>query len=261
MMVQASCPLRYWVQACNMAVFITKRVITAALPESMTPFEAWHHRKPSLAHLRVFGCRAYQLIRKELRRSKCTPVSSEGVLVGTAQDNFNYHMLDLKDKKTYITTHVTFDESSFPFDLGSIKTYQETQVDHPEEEVNVRFFDSATESDLDEIFFDEVEPVIEAVSQEKEVQLKRSVPRKIKGSMPTRKSARVQQLQQATTSNVEEVIEAKHLVAMHTACNFSFLPPQCNSITVDLSAPKSFRKAIECPEGEIWLKACDKEIK
>lgn len=48
---------------------------------------------------------------------------------------------------------------------------------------------------------------------------------------------------------------------MMTAFTFSCLPPQCNSVVVDLSAPKSYRKAINGAEGDKWLAACDKEIK
>lgn len=81
MMIESSMPLRFWVQACKVAVFLTNRIITSALPDNMTPFKAWHYRKPTFSHLKVFGCKAYVLIRKEIRGSKFSPVSSEGILV------------------------------------------------------------------------------------------------------------------------------------------------------------------------------------
>lgn len=81
MMMESSMPLRFWVQACKVAVFLTNRIITSALPDNMTPFKAWHYRKPTFSHLKVFGCKAYRLIRKEIRGSKFSPVSSEGILV------------------------------------------------------------------------------------------------------------------------------------------------------------------------------------
>jgi hypothetical protein len=36
-------------------VYIINRSPTKVLNE-MTPFEAWHGRKPAVSHLRVFGC-------------------------------------------------------------------------------------------------------------------------------------------------------------------------------------------------------------
>lgn len=56
MMFESSMPLRFWVQACKTAVFLTNRTITCALSENRTPFEAWHYREPSVNHVRVFGC-------------------------------------------------------------------------------------------------------------------------------------------------------------------------------------------------------------
>jgi hypothetical protein len=114
-MIQAGLPSRFWYLACSTAVFLTNRTITKAVSEFRTPFEIWHFRKPSIHHLRVFGCQAFRLIRKELRESKFSPVSSEGVLVGFEQDNFNYLIYDLAENKCFISHHATFNESVYPF--------------------------------------------------------------------------------------------------------------------------------------------------
>lgn len=46
---------RYWGEAVRYAVYLLNRLPTKKLGDS-TPFEAWSGRKPSLGHLRVFGC-------------------------------------------------------------------------------------------------------------------------------------------------------------------------------------------------------------
>jgi hypothetical protein len=39
-------------------IYILNRSLTKAL-NGMTPYEAWHGRKPTVSHLRVFGCLAF----------------------------------------------------------------------------------------------------------------------------------------------------------------------------------------------------------
>lgn len=109
-MIEANLPISFWYLACETAVFLINRTITSALPGTITPFEMWYFRKPSISHLKVFGCKVYRLIRKELRETKYHPVSAEGVLVGYEHDNFNYLIFDLKTKKLVTSHDVTFVE-------------------------------------------------------------------------------------------------------------------------------------------------------
>lgn len=115
MMTESGVPLYFWYQACSTAVFLTNRRITTAVLGNRTPFEVWHFRKPNISHLRVFGCKAYRLIRKELRLSKFQESSSEGVLVGYDDDNFNLQVYDLSTRRIHLSHDVTFDEDNFPF--------------------------------------------------------------------------------------------------------------------------------------------------
>lgn len=59
----------------------------------------------------------------------------------------------------------------------------------------------------------------------------------------------------------ETTLDEHEVVSMMTALQFLCLPIQCNAAVIDLSAPRSFRKAISGDEGDKWLAACDKEIK
>ena len=47
-------PHSFWLEAVMCATYVLNRCPTKAL-QSITPFEAWHGRKPSISHLRVFG--------------------------------------------------------------------------------------------------------------------------------------------------------------------------------------------------------------
>lgn len=115
MMIDSGVPLLFWYLACSTAVFLTNRTITASASGHRTPFEIWHYRKPSISHLKNFGCKAFRLIRKELWSSKFEAVAAKGVLVGFEQDNYNYLIYNLNTKKNHISHDVTFDEEVFPF--------------------------------------------------------------------------------------------------------------------------------------------------
>jgi hypothetical protein len=51
-------PPQFWGEAVRTAVYILIRCPTCAL-NGVTPYEAWHGRKPNVHHMRVFGCIAH----------------------------------------------------------------------------------------------------------------------------------------------------------------------------------------------------------
>jgi hypothetical protein len=56
-------PVTFWGEAVATAVYLLNRAPTKAL-EGMTPYQAWHGRKPDVAHLRTFGCVAFLKVTK-----------------------------------------------------------------------------------------------------------------------------------------------------------------------------------------------------
>ena len=55
MMKSKGVPAQFWGEAVTTAVYVLNRAPTKSL-EGVTPYEAWHGKKPSVGHLRVFGC-------------------------------------------------------------------------------------------------------------------------------------------------------------------------------------------------------------
>ena len=66
-MVKSQLSHVFWLEAVMCAAYILNRCPTKAL-QSITPYEAWHGKKPSIGHLRVFGCLAYALVPMQQRR-------------------------------------------------------------------------------------------------------------------------------------------------------------------------------------------------
>ena len=65
--------------------------------------------KPNIAHLRVYGCRAYPLIHKIPKKQKLRPRAQIGYLVGCDSSNI-FRIWVPQDKKIIVTKDVTFDE-------------------------------------------------------------------------------------------------------------------------------------------------------
>lgn len=193
MMLESGMPLWFWVQACNTAVFLTNRTITSALSGNRTPFEAWHFRKPSINHVRVFGCLFYALIRKEVRGSKFGPVSSQGVLMGFDEDNFNYHIYDLSSHTIITTHHATFNENSFPFKDQKSSNSSLTQSS-PNSGVNIQFFDDESEDEHLEDARDEQLPTVPPEIEDSSIpEHDQSVNGEVTGTDLPRRSDRIRQ--------------------------------------------------------------------
>ena len=60
-------PKEFWAEAVATAVYILNRCPTKTVQE-MTPEEAWSGRRPSIRHLRVFGCIAYAHVPDQIRK-------------------------------------------------------------------------------------------------------------------------------------------------------------------------------------------------
>ncbi|KAH9681306.1 hypothetical protein KPL71_026926 [Citrus sinensis] len=97
-------PNNLWAEACHTAVYILNRSPTKAVRDK-TPFEAWHNRKPTVDHLKIFGSIAYALIPAQNRekfdeKETFAPVARmetiRTVLALAAQMELNVFQLDVK---------------------------------------------------------------------------------------------------------------------------------------------------------------------
>jgi hypothetical protein len=53
-------PMRFWVDAISTACYISNRIFMRSILY-LTPFELHFGHKPSVSHLRVFGCKCFVL--------------------------------------------------------------------------------------------------------------------------------------------------------------------------------------------------------
>ena len=92
------------------ATYILNRCPTKAL-QSITPYEAWHGKKPSIGHLRVFGCLAYALVPMQQRR-KLDDKAVKCIFVGYSAESKGYRLYHPQSKRILISRDVVFVEDA-----------------------------------------------------------------------------------------------------------------------------------------------------
>ncbi|KAJ0941493.1 putative RNA-directed DNA polymerase [Helianthus annuus] len=100
-------PDTFWGEAVRHAVYVLNRVSTKAL-NNMTPYERWKGRKPTLQHLRVFGCVAY--VKKFNEITKLSDRSETMVYLGVEKGSKAYRLYNPKENKIVVGRDVEFEE-------------------------------------------------------------------------------------------------------------------------------------------------------
>src|SRR5258708_26347422 len=84
-----SLPLSLWPQAIRHAVWIKNRIPSRSLNRDTTPYQEYFGKKPSLATLHLFGCKAYAHIPK-VDQTKLSEHTIECIHVGFAEEKRAY---------------------------------------------------------------------------------------------------------------------------------------------------------------------------
>jgi hypothetical protein len=117
---ESQLPGSFWGDALGTFLHVLNRSPTSSLKD-ITPYEAWFGSKPSLSHLRVFGCQAYVHVQKDKRRS-FEPKTHRGIFIGYPADFKGWKIYDLSTGKTVISRDVIFDEQTLPgIGSGNVK--------------------------------------------------------------------------------------------------------------------------------------------
>ena len=114
LLYHASLEKRFWAEAVETAIYLRNRLPSARIPEK-SPFELIYGKKPTLTHLRVFGCYAYALIPKE-RCKKWDPKAIKCIFVGYEESSKAYRIYDPSRNRIFISRDVDFNENCFQND-------------------------------------------------------------------------------------------------------------------------------------------------
>ena len=109
MLIDSKLPHKFWAEALNTATYLRNRSPTKAI-DGMTPFEAWTSVKPTVKHLRVFGCDAFVHIPKD-ERHKLDSKSKKCILLGYGEETKGYRLYDPEKRKVFHSRDVKFNEN------------------------------------------------------------------------------------------------------------------------------------------------------
>jgi hypothetical protein len=108
-------PRHFWTDVINTACYISNRIFLCSILH-LTPFEFRFGRKPSVSHLRPFGCKCFVLKCDNL--GKFEYHSSDGILLGYTPHGRSYRVFNLETNTIVESYDVTFDETfSCPHDV------------------------------------------------------------------------------------------------------------------------------------------------
>ena len=123
MRIGANLPHHLWPETVSAAAYILNRTPTSRT--GTTPFEALYHSKPTLSHMKIYGCRAYPLIYNIPKLQKLEPRAHIGYLVGYSSRNI-YRIWIPSKKQVIRIRDVTFDENTH-YELSDVDAGQLVQ--------------------------------------------------------------------------------------------------------------------------------------
>jgi hypothetical protein len=98
----------FWAEAVGTTCYLVNRSPSSTLDDK-TPHEVWSGKKPSLQHLRVFGCDAYVHVPKE-NRSKLDKKAEKCIFIGYKDGVKGYKLWNPETKKNVYSRDVVFRE-------------------------------------------------------------------------------------------------------------------------------------------------------
>ena len=101
-------PNSFWFEAVNIVVYILNRSVTKVM-DGKTPHEAYSGKKPSVAHLKVFGSECFMHIPDE-ERTKLEPKSCKCIFLGYDMESKAYRLYDPEARKVWLSRDMVFQE-------------------------------------------------------------------------------------------------------------------------------------------------------
>uniref|UniRef100_A0AAV1VC82 Polyprotein n=1 Tax=Peronospora matthiolae TaxID=2874970 RepID=A0AAV1VC82_9STRA len=235
----------FWAEAAMTAVYVKNRLPSPKIPHK-TPFEIVYNSKPSVKHMRVFGCQAYILTPKE-KRLKWDPKARAGLFLGYEEVSKAYRVYDIEAGQVMISRDVNFDESAFGMSMlisdDDVDGLDFESIDLDDEEPRPRHFKQTGKRKAQPSHDNDDASMPRAVRQRPGLE---------ESSAPDDLSSR------RANEDEERKSEEQH----DTPTSSAFWHASANAVeaAVDFSEPSTFEEAVSGPDQVHWRKAIDAEL-
>lgn len=125
MMFDSKVPQQLWVEAFFTANFIANLLPSSVLQDKKSLYQVLNGHAPVYTSLRVFGCKCYPYLRPYMK-DKFDPKSLVCVFLGYNEKYKGYRCFYPPTGKVFISRHVLFEETHFPFSDIYSKYHRDT---------------------------------------------------------------------------------------------------------------------------------------
>ncbi|KAK4388316.1 Retrovirus-related Pol polyprotein from transposon RE2 [Sesamum angolense] len=124
-------PRQFWGKCVLTAAYLINHLPSSNL-HWQSPYEILHHKKPSLDHIRIFGCLCYAT-NVNPNKHKFDPRASNCIFIGYSQNHKGYKLYHQDNKIVFTSRDVLFNEDVFPLaNVSAIPTsYLPTAIPDP----------------------------------------------------------------------------------------------------------------------------------
>lgn len=128
---------KFWAEAASCFTYTWNRISHKNFTK--TPLELYSGNKPSVSHLKVFGCTAYVGVPKQ-KRKKLDMRASLGIMMGYARRTRGYRIWLKDEGKLIETSNVRFNENLMGMgeNKSNMVKFQDEEVDYSDDESMVK---------------------------------------------------------------------------------------------------------------------------
>lgn len=256
MLAHAKLPHKFWGEAVMTAIYIRNRCKVG--DNNKTPEEIWSGKKPTVKHIRVFGCDVYVHI-KDSDRKKLDPKAKKCIFIGYSDSNNGYKVYDPEVKKVCFSRDVTFDETQFT--AGRMNRHTDSE-DMPPELIELQEEEEVSESKVGIVHFDKNEPVVINDVSDTESTVNGDAVELLQSEQKVNNDVEVKQHEELplNTRSSKRVPIIPNRLGMVNYSKFKYPRLREWGFSAIIQEPQTFEEAVSGPEAQHWKKAMTKEM-
>ena len=197
--------------------------------DGKSPHELWYGKKPTVRHLRVWGCTAYAYVAQE-KRSKFDAKAVKCIMIGYSESSKAWRLWDTERKRLIVSRDVTFNEF-ITVNVSSVVT-------------------QSVAAETVEVPVTSVQPPTEQHNEEKQ-------PAEEPVEQPV--AVAVAEQEQAAQPVGEVVDSVRRSARHHRQPGEWWKANSSEQANIALSEPQTYQQAVSSPEREKWLEAINAE--